>query len=1121
MAPTHPRDRLTQALRREVGEQILQEHLHQATPQTPVAVLFFDLDHFKSINDAFGHKMGDEALRFVAAYFREHLPPKGAVVRYGGDEFFVLLPGFTHAQARSLGEKALAYFAANPLRVPQPLYLRLSIGVAVAPWDGTSGEQLLQVADRRHYFAKYSGGHRVIVSDRGATQSLIAFPRRPIGRQQALRRLHAFLTDLERKRVGVLRVQSPPYGGAAAFLETVFNSAQLKGYAVLRLRATPALRLRYLGLLAVGNHLPGPAERQAPDTLPEALAWLEEYARDAPSGLLVTIAHAEWIDEGTKEVLQHALRHPPAGKPFGVVYATTQELQARFRAPLFVSIDLPPLTKTEVHAWVRHALRWEPPEPCVQWLHETTEGLPDLIQPTLEALVEEGFLQPTAQGWQWYAPRGWSPARPPWPLTLPQVGAPPRLPLLFGRNRDLQALHHLIRHYPLITVTARGGEGKSRLLQQLALEEAAFFPNGAYYLSPSGPLAEELLDLLASVLQITLRAGQEALVALVEALQSKQMLLVLDDVAQTKDLGTFIQAVLQQAPQVRLVIGAREPLHYPEEHVFALRGLSAEDTHSPAVQLFLYWAQRSGEAFALSAQDLPHVVKICQWAQGSPLALRMMASWVSSWPIEEMLQRLQTNRLQANPLQVVLDRFWALLSPAEQRTLARLALFRGAFDAPAAYHVAEASFFFLEALTAKAYLQRTGPASFELHPLLQQYAEAKLRAMDPHLVAEARRRHAVWYLQRLPERAGFRRPAERWEFLAPKSDLPNIVAAWYEALQEGAFDLLETAGPWVMASLGDLNRFVETHHLIQRSLEHLKTVPPRQRRGRYYALRAYLELASAEFLYHLGKKAQAEERLLRLQRRFAAYFTPLQQAYLDLTIGKHYTHAGRYEMAEQHLLQALQVYRQVRLPRLLFGTLNALGVLAYSQRRLAQARAYFTEALEAAQRNQRYSAVAALLNNLSNIALQEGKPQEASGMLARALALLGDFDAPSLRASLLDTQGRVLLALDRPCAALRVLGQAIAQALHSGSTPNALEALGNMAAAWVRLRRRTEAATLIATLLTYESLRTYNRQELKELQEQLGEIGVTQLWEQGDLKALVRRVQALNRRWCAPKAAED
>ena len=126
-----------------------------------LAVLYVDLDHFKEINDALGHKTGDLLLRKAAGRLTRCLREMDTLARMGGDEFVVLLPDiFSAADADSVAQKILA-----ALRRPFDLegeqrLVTASVGVAFFPKDGSNVEALLEKADAALYRAKELGRDR-------------------------------------------------------------------------------------------------------------------------------------------------------------------------------------------------------------------------------------------------------------------------------------------------------------------------------------------------------------------------------------------------------------------------------------------------------------------------------------------------------------------------------------------------------------------------------------------------------------------------------------------------------------------------------------------------------------------------------------------------------------------------------------------------------------------------------------------------------------------------------------------------------------------------------------------------------------------------------------------------
>ncbi|MGG5890841.1 diguanylate cyclase domain-containing protein [Falsiroseomonas sp. HC035] len=148
-------DPLTGASNRRAGQAALAEIF--AGPDG-AAVLMLDIDHFKSINDRHGHKAGDEALCSLVATCRAVLPAGTPVIRWGGEEFLIVLPGA--ADAAAMAETLRAAIAATEVTLAEgALCMTASLGVATG--GDRSPEALLQRADAALYAAKRGGRNRV------------------------------------------------------------------------------------------------------------------------------------------------------------------------------------------------------------------------------------------------------------------------------------------------------------------------------------------------------------------------------------------------------------------------------------------------------------------------------------------------------------------------------------------------------------------------------------------------------------------------------------------------------------------------------------------------------------------------------------------------------------------------------------------------------------------------------------------------------------------------------------------------------------------------------------------------------------------------------------------------
>jgi diguanylate cyclase (GGDEF)-like protein len=136
---------------------MFQERLDHAfrVSQRGVAVLWIDLDHFKEVNDIYGHDVGDEMLVAVADRLRDVIRETDDIARVGGDEFAVVLPNLGKTEAQVVAERVLS---ALTDRAAFRLQVRASVGVGWQQTASGDGKLLIRLADQAMYKAKASGG---------------------------------------------------------------------------------------------------------------------------------------------------------------------------------------------------------------------------------------------------------------------------------------------------------------------------------------------------------------------------------------------------------------------------------------------------------------------------------------------------------------------------------------------------------------------------------------------------------------------------------------------------------------------------------------------------------------------------------------------------------------------------------------------------------------------------------------------------------------------------------------------------------------------------------------------------------------------------------------------------
>lgn len=157
------RDPLTNIFNRKYFlDQLTTEMSFARRHETPLSLIIFDLDHFKNVNDTFGHVIGDEVLKFVANIVGGMLRSEDVFARYGGEEFVILLRGTELAAATALAERIRqAIAAAEFVFETAQLNCTVSLGVARLVAEHNDELELIASADKALYGAKEAGRNRV------------------------------------------------------------------------------------------------------------------------------------------------------------------------------------------------------------------------------------------------------------------------------------------------------------------------------------------------------------------------------------------------------------------------------------------------------------------------------------------------------------------------------------------------------------------------------------------------------------------------------------------------------------------------------------------------------------------------------------------------------------------------------------------------------------------------------------------------------------------------------------------------------------------------------------------------------------------------------------------------
>jgi len=169
--------------RRSFEEEFAKEIERGFRQQESLTALFIDVDHFKNINDSYGHQVGDRCLRQVAKKINSELRKTDFLARYGGEEFVALLPHCYSDEAYIIAERVRLAIANSPVKLDEEEFIPLTVSVGLATWDPQReiainkesetqrqdrlsgfGEKLIRNADKAMYHAKEQGRNRVCVA---------------------------------------------------------------------------------------------------------------------------------------------------------------------------------------------------------------------------------------------------------------------------------------------------------------------------------------------------------------------------------------------------------------------------------------------------------------------------------------------------------------------------------------------------------------------------------------------------------------------------------------------------------------------------------------------------------------------------------------------------------------------------------------------------------------------------------------------------------------------------------------------------------------------------------------------------------------------------------------------
>jgi diguanylate cyclase (GGDEF)-like protein len=175
-------DQLTGLFNRREMDRLLEQELERVHRYGhPFSLIMIDIDHFKSVNDQYGHPIGDQVLRWLADIMKARVRKTDRCIRFGGEEFAIILPETKKENALIVAEWLRKKIAESPFWVKYPdgtqveISITISLGIADAPGYAKDKDRLIQAADQALYQAKKNGRNQVVITELNTVQNLPLF----------------------------------------------------------------------------------------------------------------------------------------------------------------------------------------------------------------------------------------------------------------------------------------------------------------------------------------------------------------------------------------------------------------------------------------------------------------------------------------------------------------------------------------------------------------------------------------------------------------------------------------------------------------------------------------------------------------------------------------------------------------------------------------------------------------------------------------------------------------------------------------------------------------------------------------------------------------------------------
>jgi predicted ATPase/class 3 adenylate cyclase/Arc/MetJ-type ribon-helix-helix transcriptional regulator len=586
---------------------------------------------------------------------------------------------------------------------------------------------------------------------------------------------------------------------------------------------------------------------------------------------------------------------------------------------------------------------------------------------------------------------------------------PIQLTSFIGRAKELGEVRQLLSEGRLLTLTGPGGSGKTRLALQVASEVLEHF-HGVFFVALA-PITDSGLvaSAIAQSLGIPETAGRSIVDSLKDYLQSKSLLLLLDNFEQVISAAPLVSELLAACSKLKILVTSREALRVSGEREYLVPPLALPNlTQLPsleslsqyaAVQLFLQRAQAVKPGFGITNETAPAIAEICHRLDGLPLAIELAAARITLMPPRAMLARLE-HRLEfltgggrdlparQQTLRNAIAWSYDLLDESEQKLFRRLSVFVGGCTVDAVHAVADdhpATVSILDQLGSlldKSLLREVedanGEPRFVMLELLREFGLEQLEASGEQ--ESTRQSHANFLLRLAEQTKPGLESTEQVQWMNHMEEEHSNLRAALEWSKTA-----EGMGETCLRLAGALGYFWEMRGHFNEGREQLSAVLSTKAAQGQTAARATLLARAAELAYRqsdypatttLAEESLAIHRKLGDQQGVASTL---------IKLGNAATERGSYASASRYLEEALTIWRERKDKHGTARALISLGWVALRSGDAQLANARLEEALAISRELEDARSMGFELSGLGEVALRQGDYARATQLMQESL----------------------------------------------------------------------------------------------------------------------------------------